>query len=173
MNDPAPVAQDRDAFARLLQTRYRSQLLRIMYRWADGDRLWAEDVVQETMVRAWRHADDLQAGGYPSLLPWLVTVARRVAINDRRALRRHVLASPDELAGLPTPDPTELALQRTLIGAARSRLSKPHCDVVVAIYLQGHAMHEVAGALNIPLGTVKSRLHHALRAMRATLATAR
>src|SRR4051812_3433225 len=62
---------------------YHRPLLSFVLRLVGGDRSWAEDVVQETMIRAWNSIDRLDVDG-DSLMPWLATVARRIVIDDRR-----------------------------------------------------------------------------------------
>jgi RNA polymerase sigma factor, sigma-70 family len=74
---------DDDQMVAELYREYRRPLLSFVMKQVGGDRQWAEDVVQETMIRAWRSADQLD-GESGSLMPWLATVARRVVIDDRR-----------------------------------------------------------------------------------------
>ena len=64
---------------------------------------------------------------------------------------------------------TEQALQRIIIKDALARLTPAHRRVVVEMYLRGRSVQEVARILGIPAGTVKSRLHYAIRAMRAAM----
>src|SRR5262245_19338781 len=74
-----------DGFIRWVYGKYADPLLGVAMKLTGGDRHWAEDVVQETLLRAWRHADVLRATGESrSLMPWLATVARRIVINDWR-----------------------------------------------------------------------------------------
>lgn len=74
---------DDERFVAELYREYHRPLLSFVMKLVGGDRPWAEDVVQETMIRAWRSVDRLD-GDTESLMPWLATVARRVAIDDRR-----------------------------------------------------------------------------------------
>ena len=149
----------------------RVGLTGIVLRLTGGDRHWAEDVVQETLLRAWRHADALRVGRQSrSLMPWLATVARRIVLNDRRNRSARPFEVDDAvLAGVGVADDTELALQRIIIREALARLTPAHRRVVVEMYLRGRSVQEVAHILGIPAGTVKSRLHHAMRAMRAAM----
>ncbi|MCX4749891.1 sigma-70 family RNA polymerase sigma factor [Kitasatospora sp. NBC_01287] len=134
-----------------------------------GDRQRAEDVVQETLVRAWKHADQLDpAAG--SVRPWLVTVARRIVIDDhRRAVARppETDASPLEL--LPAVDELDRALRMMAITDALGALTEAHREVVVATYLRGRTVAEAAVELGIPEGTVKSRVFYALRSLKIAL----
>lgn len=136
-----------------------------------GDRARAQDVVQETLLRAWRTPSVLdQSTG--SARGWLYTVARRIVIDDWRSARSRPETITDEL---PEPVPSEMDLiatrtvDRQLIVAALRTLSEEHRDVVLECYFRGSTVAEAAAALNIPPGTVKSRTHYALRALRLAI----
>src|ERR1700761_5518221 len=95
------------------------------YAWRlTGDHAHAEDVIQETLLRAWQHPHVLQNGQSPRA--WLFTVARNMVIDDRRSARfRHEAISTDA-AGPPEPagpDESSGALNRALIGDAMAQLS--------------------------------------------------
>jgi RNA polymerase sigma-70 factor (ECF subfamily) len=134
----------------------------------NGDRAKAQDVVQETMLRAWRNPKVLdQSGG--SARGWLFTVARRIVIDDWRASR----SRPEMVFGeLPEPgvaDTTDQTVDRQLVLAALRLLSEEHRQVLLECYFRGASVAEAAATLGIPPGTVKSRTHYALRAMRSAL----
>jgi RNA polymerase sigma-70 factor (ECF subfamily) len=133
-----------------------------------GDRARAEDIVQETMLRAWRHPDVLdQSRG--SSRAWLFTVARRLVIDGwRSAANRAELttAEPPELAH---PDRTEDVVNRAVVSAAMQRLSMEHREVLLECYYRGSSVAQAAERLQIPPGTVKSRTHYALHALRLAL----
>ncbi|MER7758727.1 sigma-70 family RNA polymerase sigma factor [Streptomyces sp. NPDC097619] len=135
-----------------------------------GDRAAAEDVVQETLIRAWRHSDAL-ANGKGSVRGWLLTVARNI-ITDRY---RAKAARPAEVAGSPATPPTEedhadsVVDTMTVLGAL-DRLSPEHRDVLTELYYRERSVAEAARNLGIPEGTVKSRSYYALRALRAGVA---
>ncbi|HET7477410.1 MAG TPA: sigma-70 family RNA polymerase sigma factor [Dermatophilaceae bacterium] len=153
---------------RALHDEHASALWRFVLRLTGGDRAKAEDVVQETMLRAWRTPDVL-AGTHAAVRAWLFTVARRLVIDDwRSAWRRHERAE----ANLPqqsVDDQTDRVLQTWLVADALDRLSTAHRQVIVECFFRRHSVAEAAAVLGIPEGTVKSRTHYALRALRLTM----
>ncbi|MFD5427299.1 sigma-70 family RNA polymerase sigma factor [Streptomyces sp. NPDC127084] len=135
-----------------------------------GDRQRAEDLLQETLVRAWQHPEAF-AAPYESMRPWLFTVGRRLAIDARRSrLARPAEVGDGALAGTPDPaDPTDRAVAALDVRAAVRSLSPEHRAVLVQIYFRGHSVAETAQALGVPAGTVKSRSHYALRQLARSL----
>jgi RNA polymerase sigma-70 factor (ECF subfamily) len=159
-----------DYFVQRLYAEHADFLMAFVLRLTGGDRHWAEDVVQETMVRAWRHAGQLLDGVHRSLLPWLTTVARRIVSNDRRSRRARPQEVDDTMLEVAmVHDDTERALQRILIVDALRRIGPAHRQVVIELYLRGLSVEQVATVLRIPPGTVKSRSYYAMRALRAAL----
>lgn len=131
-----------------------------------GDRSAAEDVVQETLLRAWRHPDVL-VNGKGSVRGWLLTVARNI-ITDRARARA---ARPTEVAESPATHPVEhdyadQVVNSVVVLEALDKLSADHREVLVEIYFRGRSISEAAESLGIPPGTVKSRSYYALRALR-------
>ncbi|MDQ1607464.1 MAG: polymerase sigma-70 factor, subfamily [Microbacteriaceae bacterium] len=136
--------------------------------WLTGDRQFAEDVVQETLVRAWSRPQVLDQSE-TSARSWLFTVARNLVIDDRRSAHaRHEIVS-DQVPERATDDGTDGMLDTWLISDALTALSADHRLVVVHAYYKGQSTAEIARELEIPEGTVKSRLHYALRALRLAL----
>ncbi|WP_246187051.1 sigma-70 family RNA polymerase sigma factor [Microlunatus speluncae] len=135
-----------------------------------GDRARAEDVVQETMLRAWRNPQVLDA---ESARSWLFTVARRIVIDEWRTVRARSEVPVAELppAGryAPDHDEAEQAMLVFSLAEALERLSSQHREVVLECHYRGHSVAEAARHIGIPEGTVKSRLHYALRALRLAL----
>ncbi len=131
-----------------------------------GDRQTAEDVVQETLVRAWRHPEVL-VNGEGSVRGWLLTVVRNLVIDRARArdARPQEVAEPVEPAAT-TRDHAETVVNTMLVRQALETLSEEHRDVLVEIYLNGKSATEAADTLGVPPGTVRSRSHYALRALR-------
>ncbi|MGC5360636.1 sigma-70 family RNA polymerase sigma factor [Streptomyces sp. DT24] len=129
-----------------------------------GDRQRAEDLLQETLVRAWQHPEAFD-GPYESMRPWLFTVGRRLAIDARRSRQaRPVEVGDTGLDGAPGPgDPAETTVAALDVRQAVRTLSPEHRAVLVQIYFRGLSVGETARVLGIPPGTVKSRSYYALR----------
>jgi RNA polymerase sigma-70 factor (ECF subfamily) len=136
--------------------------------WLTGDRQLAEDVVQETLVRAWRKPEVLDQTEN-SARAWLFTVARNLVIDTKRIAHSRHEISTDVLPERQLDDGTDAVLDAWLISDALTGLSHDHRVVVVHAYYQGQSIAEIAAELDVPAGTVKSRLHYALRAMRLAL----
>jgi len=138
-------------------------------RLTSGDRARAQDVVQETLLRAWRNPKILdQAEG--SARAWLFTVARNLTIDEWRTRRAQLeVPTADPPERTPVVDETDQLLQSWIVADALSRLSADHRQVLVECYYRGCSVAEAARRLDIPEGTVKSRTHYALRALRLAL----
>ena len=168
MRTRGPAA--REASLRTLYDAHAPVLLAYALRLTDGDRARAEDIVQETLLRAWRNLDRLDEAAGP-VRPWLFTVAQHLAIDAHRARR----ARPPEvgdaaLAFVPDLDQLEGALDRIIIADALDSLSREHRAVIVETYYRGRTVAEAASVLGIPPGTVKSRCYYGLRALKLALA---
>jgi RNA polymerase sigma factor (sigma-70 family) len=149
---------------------YRVPLMSYVLRLTAGDRQHAEDVVQETMVRAWRQVGKLDLTE-PSLMPWLATVARRIVIDDKRRKSVRPTEMGDEmLENAPSADTTDDLLRKMVVTEALRQLSPAHREVLNETILRDRTVSEAAEALGIPVGTVKSRVYYALRALRLVLA---
>ena len=136
-----------------------------------GDRNHAEDVVQETLLRGWQHPE-VTNDSQRSARAWLFTVARNMIIDERRSSRfRNEVSSlvgsaAPEQAG---PDEVNAAVDRMLVGEALAQLSPDHRAVIRRSYCLGWTTTQIADDLGIAEGTVKSRLHYAMRALRVAL----
>ncbi|HEX7353543.1 MAG TPA: sigma-70 family RNA polymerase sigma factor [Mycobacteriales bacterium] len=157
-----------DALLRALVDEHGRALLGYATR-LTGDRGLAEDVVQETLLRAWRHAGNLDPARGP-LRPWLFTVARNVVVDAVRAKR----ARPPEVGDaaltlVPVADDVERAVETWTVEEALAALSPEHRAVLIETYYRGSSVAEAATRLGIPPGTVKSRAFYALRELRLRL----
>jgi len=130
-----------------------------------GDRARAEDVVQETMLRAWRRGI---ADG-DSARAWLFTVARHLVIDDVRSARARHEATTDRPPEGSVGDQVDALFESLLVADALRALSPDHRAVVLRAYYGRLTVAEIATELAIPAGTVKSRLHYGLRALRLAL----
>jgi RNA polymerase sigma-70 factor (ECF subfamily) len=158
-----------DSALRLLYEQHAAPLLAYAMRLTSGDRGRSEDIVQETLLRAWRHPQALDPERGP-VRSWLFTVARNVAVDAHRARRARPHEVGDEaLAVVPAVDEIEHALDRWLIADALATLSADHRAVLVETYYRGRSVAEAAATLGVPLGTIKSRTFYALRALRLAL----
>jgi RNA polymerase sigma-70 factor, ECF subfamily len=160
---------DDDHVVAELYREYHRPLLSFVMKQVGGDRQWAEDVVQETMIRAWRSADQLD-GESGSLMPWLATVARRVVIDDRRRrAARPQEAGEAALENLHIADGMEDLLRTVVVTEALKALSPAHREVLNETILRDRSVNEAAEVLGVPVGTVKSRTYYALRALKVAL----
>jgi RNA polymerase sigma-70 factor (ECF subfamily) len=132
-----------------------------------GDRAQAEDVVQETLLRAWRH--DVTDDENGSARAWLFTVARNLVVDDARSARHRHEAPTDELPERPGADAVDDLFDSLVVTDALRSIGEDHRDVVVKAYFGRLTTAEIAVELGIPPGTVKSRLHYGLRALRLAL----
>jgi len=133
-----------------------------------GDRAGADDVVQETLMRAWR-SPAILAQPPESTRAWMFTVARHLVIDEVRSARKRHEFATDELPERAERDRTDALFETLLVEEALGSLSYDHRAVIVHAYYGGRSIAEVAHELAIPEGTVKSRLHYGLRALRLAL----
>lgn len=145
-------------------------LLAFATRLTSGDVQRAEDAVQETLVRAWRHPE-VFAPGRGSPRAWLMTVLRHIIVDAARARN----SRPREVGGEHVEsiagwrDDIEEAVQSWTVAEALASLTPDHRAVLVETYYRGRSVAEAAAELGVPAGTVKSRTFYALRALRLAL----
>ncbi|MBU2665381.1 sigma-70 family RNA polymerase sigma factor [Actinoplanes bogorensis] len=135
-----------------------------------GDRPLGEDVVQETLIRAWRNPEAL-TNDKGSVRGYLFTITRNIAIDRHRARQ----ARPAEVAETPGSTPVEKdhadqVVDSMVVLGAMEKLSDEHQQVLKEIYFQGRSVEEAAESLGVPAGTVKSRSYYALRRLREAIA---
>ena len=155
-------AGDRGALAQIL-----AHAERLLKRWiaaALGDRSLAADVLQEVLLRAYRRLDTLRDPR--AFDPWVRRLAHRELLRVLRRERRHEHDELDDPATPPPPDDGLLARLPALL----ARIPPGSRSVLALHYLDGLELAEIAVVIELPLGTVKSRLAHGLRTLRSELA---
>ena len=172
---PAPAratAEDRhlEEFCR----RHGGALHRYVRGLTSGDGYLAEDIVQETFLRAWRQPE-VVADGQGCRYAWLYTVARNLAIDRSRSRACRPRETDDAvLPSIPEPAcPIDRLVTSLTLREALARLTAGQREILVELYYRDRSPAEIAAALGIPVGTVKSRAHYALRVLRAELTGAR
>jgi RNA polymerase sigma-70 factor, ECF subfamily len=173
MDDPALVARvaagDEEAL-RELTCRYRAPLRRYLWRQLDGDARAVEEAVQDVFVAVWRGAARYR--GDAKVATWLFQIARYLALRARHDGRRHAALTPLEQdegkegqadwLGVSCEDEV---IDRLALADALRRLSAKHREVLELVFVFGFSPDEVARILEAPLGTVKSRISYARRAL--------
>jgi RNA polymerase sigma-70 factor, ECF subfamily len=169
-DQPAAIGRaETDAAFRSMYAEHGPTLLRLATALANGDRGRAEDLVQETMFRAWTHRNNIDILNR-SPRPWLMTVIRRLAINAHRA--RHARPRETELSerlALAGGWQADASIDGIVIRAAIAALPDPQRQVLTEVYYRDRSVAETARILQIPPGTVKSRTFYGLRALRHAL----
>ena len=146
---------------------HRAALRAYVLRLTDGDEAEAESVVKETLYRAAQ--DPARYPQRPSAVrPWLVLTARAVLADGERLAPAGHDDRPDPLLG-PEPPRSASAAPETTVWRAMDELSGTHRDIMVELFYRGVSLEESARAHGVAVETIKSRLNHAMRALRAVL----
>ena len=163
---------DRDAAAGFVR-RFQSRVYGIAFTIV-GDAKAAEDVAQETFIRAWRHASsyDARRGAVPS---WLLTIARNLAL-DRAHLKRACPVDPDlialqlerESSAARTDDATQVAERDRLRELLLELPTEQRRALVLATYF-GRTAREISALDGTPVGTVKTRIRDGLLKLRTRM----
>lgn len=162
---------DPEAFERLVRS--HASTLRAHLRRYVGPQI-AEDLLQEVWLRLWQRAGQWKGSG--SVVGWLLAIATNLALNALRARRPtesidalidsedwDAVAAASEAV---TPEPEEEVIWRDQLARTIALIESMSADrrtVVRLARIERKPLHEIAAALGIPVGTVKSRLHHAMR----------
>jgi len=161
---------DADAFLRTLYSEHSTSLLAYVGRMVSDQQL-AEDVVQETMLRAWRKSATLDPDR-GSIGGWLIRVARNIAIDRMRARRcrpPEVDETHTDAATWSVSDHAARTVESVFVSQALQTLSPAHRAVLQQVYFADRTCAEAAVVLGIPVGTVKSRIYYALRQLRVAI----
>jgi RNA polymerase sigma-70 factor, ECF subfamily len=161
---------DRSAAIRHVQQVHGPVLLRYLTRMTRGDVHRAEDILQETLMRAWRSPEAQTHDGHWSRA-WLFTVARRVAIDSMRSALARPAEFPDERIDThaAATDDFQRAVDAHEVRAALAELPERWRVTLLEIFVRERSVAETAELLQVPPGTVKSRTFYGLRALREAL----
>ena len=152
---------------------YGAELYRFVLRGL-GDEMAAQDVTQETFVKAWRAADRYDAE-LSSLRGWLFGIARNTMIDHARAAQarpwqgRLVDQSTAEDLAAPMADPTDKIAEQWAIEEGLRRISEDHRVAIVQTHLLERPYDEVSAELGVPVGTLRSRVFYGLKALRTAM----
>ncbi|MFI5838784.1 sigma-70 family RNA polymerase sigma factor [Catenuloplanes sp. NPDC051500] len=168
-SDSSPLPTHDEAL-RLAYDTHGPILLNYLMRLTMGNRSMAEDILQETLMRAWNHPEARTPDGQWSR-GWLFTVARRIAIDHIRSAAGRPVEQLDERIEErhATADPIDRLLNSREVREAVARLPERLRTALIEIYFQERSVAEAAQNLSVPEGTVKSRTFYALRALHEDL----
>jgi RNA polymerase sigma-70 factor (ECF subfamily) len=168
MAEAQPILASDDG-VRAVYAAHGPELFRFAFR-SLGDRGLAEEAVQETFVRAWQAAGRFD-DALGSLRTWLFAIIRNVVIDlsRARAVRPSVAAADAEVDLREAEDDIERALVSWQVEEALRKLSGEHRAALVEVHYKGRPYQDVAHEFGVPVGTMKSRVYYALKAMRLAL----
>lgn len=153
---------------RAVHAEHGAALLSAALAMTGGDLGRAQDAVQEVLLRAWRHPEALDESR-GSTRGWLLRTLRNVLIDRWR----HDAAHPETITDRPPEvvvgDRADAVAQSWLVQDALRQLSVAHREVIVECFYRGASVSEAAARLEVPAGTVKSRMYYALRELRTAL----
>lgn len=161
------MGTESDALLRRIHDEYAVMLWRYVTRIPYDSEL-ARDVVQEALFRAWKDAKILEKPD-PVVRAWLVRVAHNLVVDDVRSARRRREISTGSVPDAEQADVTYRVLDGWLVSDALATLTPEHREVVVGAYYGGRTVAMLAAELGIAEGTVKSRMHYGIRALRLAL----
>jgi RNA polymerase sigma-70 factor (ECF subfamily) len=166
----AVAAGDRDALAVLYARHGQAVFAHLVL--VIEDRTLSEEILQDTMLAAWRGAAGFR--GDSTVRSWLISIARRQA-RDRLRRHRFTIVDDESLSETPATDagPEQLVLNRaeaTAVATAIDGLGPVHREVLSLVFGAGLTLAETAVLLQVPLGTVKSRLSAARTALARIMA---
>lgn len=166
----ASIPASGDDFIQEILDKYGRDLRNYARRLCGGNPDRAEDLVQDTLLRAWRYSASPDSVRARTVRSWLMAIARNASVDDSRARwSRPVESGPGALTRMSTPGTEDRVLNTTVVGQALACLSAEHRDVIIEVFWRGSTTAEAAAALGIPEGTVKSRAYYARQHLRQLL----
>ena len=160
---------DVDAFGQIVR-KYHRLVIDVSYR-LSGDPELADDVAQDTFLRAWQQLPGFEPHHQGSLRAWLCRISRNRTIDLLRRQRPHAELDPTLPSAADRPLPAVLAHERiTMVRTAVSDLPEPGRTALILREYGDLSYAEIAATLDIPIGTVMSRLHNARRRLAQELA---
>ena len=161
----AVAGGDRDALARLYAAaRAGVYALALSYLRSSAD---AEDVTQDAFVRVWENAPSYRPQGHA--MAWILTITRNLALMRLRQRGRTAELSEEEWAALPNASPALTSEDRQVLYAALNALRGEERQIVLLHAVSGLKHREIADLLELPLATVLSKYHRALKKLRTLL----
>jgi RNA polymerase sigma-70 factor (ECF subfamily) len=163
------ITDCRDEALQRIMHEHRDMLMLYCVKLTGGDRQLAEDVVQETFLRAWQKADRLtEERG--SVRGWLKQVAHNIAVDQHRAAKRRPQETGWDAVAEPSgADDDPGVLTRIVLDKALRTLPDEHRTALVETFLRDRTAVQAASRLGVPAGTVKSRVFYGLRRLRDTI----
>jgi RNA polymerase sigma-70 factor (ECF subfamily) len=167
----AQIATGDENALRQLYTRLRPALRRYLWHQLDGDATAVEEALQDTFVAVWRSAGSFR--GDAKVATWVYQIARFQALHSRRRTARvsavTTHSAPDDEGEDDRmgygPSCEDEVVGRLTLSAALRQLSRKHREALELVFLYGFTLDEVAQILDVPVGTVKSRVSYARRAL--------
>ena len=161
---------DRDAFGELVE-QYRDNVYRLAYRMC-GNAYDADEAAQEAFVAAWRALPNFR--GDAKFSTWLYRLTTNAAIDVMRREKRHQTVGDGEMVDLAddadSPQETvERTEQQEAVQKALATLSEEYREVLLLRYMEELDYAEIAEVLQLPSGTVKSRINRAKAALKTAL----
>ncbi len=168
----AQIAAGNEQALDLLYARYRPRLRRYLWRLLDGDEGVVEEALQDTFLAVWHSAARFRCEA--TVATWVFQIAHNIALHARQRSARQPVIAPLLAADAPSahrlhaPD-TDVVIVRLSMHDALNQLSEKHREVLDLFFRQGFSSDEIAAILDIPAGTVRSRLSYARKALRDEL----
>lgn len=163
---PVAAPSDRDEIVRAALERHLDDAYRTAT-WILGDSAWAEDAVGEALIRAWSGRAGLRDPATAER--WFLRILVNACRSEMRRRDRHPTVALTDSILLLAPDAAWYSADRDELGRALERLTADERVILALRYGRELSVAEVADRLAIPVGTAKSRLHYALRNLRAVL----